>query len=405
VRFRPRFVCALLAVTLTTVLSGAPGFAADPPAADSAPDVAARIATLTAASQTADAAARRADARRDGITADVAAARVREAAAESTLAALDQVAAEAKAQAEAAQGRVAQVVRQAYVDGGTGADYIAGILDASSAADLSRRQELTNRVGERQDELAREYRRARARAVRSADEARSARDAILGQVAAFENQLPAATQAATAAEAAAATARLKLDEWTSVAGGPDTPIMGVSRLTGDELARWFAAQHREARTTVPIGELADDYISEGDAAGVRGDIAFAQSILETGSFSFPEKGQVHPADNNFSGLGACDSCATGRTYPDALTGVRAQIQLLRAYADPNMTAENLGHPPVDPKLLDFFLKGRAPTWAGLTGTWATSTTYAPKIFEVYLRILAWVTDHPDPRATGADGRE
>ena len=49
----------------------------------------------------------------------------------------------------------------------------------------------------------------------------------------------------------------------------------------------------------------------------------------------------------------------------------------------------------------FFLKGRAPTWSDLTGTWATSTTYAPKIFEVYFRILAWVTDHPDPRATGS----
>jgi hypothetical protein len=114
---------------------------------------------------------------------------------------------------------------------------------------------------------------------------------------------------------------------------------------------------------------------------------------------------VRPADNNFAGIGACDTCSTGRGYPDARTGVRAQIQLLRAYADPSVTATNLGYPPVDPKLPSFFLKGRAPTWSGLTGTWATSTTYAPKIFELYFRILAWVSDHPDPSATGADGRE
>ena len=51
-------------------------------------------------------------------------------------------------------------------------------------------------------------------------------------------------------------------------------------------------------------ELAQDYIDEGTAAGVRGDIAFAQSILETGSFYFPDGGQLTPQDNNFAGMDA-----------------------------------------------------------------------------------------------------
>ena len=40
-------------------------------------------------------------------------------------------------------------------------------------------------------------------------------------------------------------------------------------------------------------------------------VAFAQSILETGYFSFPGGGQLVPSDNNFAGIGACDSCAAG----------------------------------------------------------------------------------------------
>ncbi len=54
---------------------------------------------------------------------------------------------------------------------------------------------------------------------------------------------------------------------------------------------------------MPVAQLAQFYIEEGEAAQVRGDIAFAQSILETGSFSFPDGGQLTPTDNNFAGHG------------------------------------------------------------------------------------------------------
>ena len=39
-------------------------------------------------------------------------------------------------------------------------------------------------------------------------------------------------------------------------------------------------------------------------------------------------------DNNFAGIGWCDSCPHGFDFPDAETGVRAQMQLLRIYVDP-----------------------------------------------------------------------
>ncbi len=397
--FRSLLACALLAVVTATALPAAPSSAAE-----ISPEPASRIPPLSATVRAADAEVARTAAQRDGITADLGLARGRQASADVTLAGLDVAEKTAQAEAGVAKARVARVVVQAYVQGGSGADVISGILDAADAAELSRNQELTHRVGNRQQDVLQEFRRARVRAQRATDTARTARDEIQREVTRLDNALPGAARAAADAEQVAATARFQLDRWTSVQAGPDTPIMGAGRLTGTDLARWFRAQRRDARTTVSIEELTAIYISEGDAAGVRGDIAFAQSVLETGLFFFPDRGQVHPADNNFAGIGACDSCSTGRGYPDARTGVRAQIQLLRAYADATVTATNLGNPPVDPKLPSFFLKGRSPTWNGLTGTWATSTTYAPKIFELYFRILAWVSDHPNPRTTGTNGR-
>ena len=64
---------------------------------------------------------------------------------------------------------------------------------------------------------------------------------------------------------------------------------------------------------------------------MRGDVAFAQSILETGGFANPGSAAT---DNNFAGIGWCDSCKHGFNFPDAQTGVRAQLQLLRIYVDP-----------------------------------------------------------------------
>ncbi len=182
-----------------------------------------------------------------------------------------------------------------------------------------------------------------------------------------------------------------LNRWLSIQGGTSTPIMGHSVLSASELANWFVSSGRHAHLTVPIGTLAQDYINEGAAEGVRGDIAFAQSVLETGSFGFPDYGQVTTGDNNFAGIGACDSCSNGYQFPDALTGVRAQIQLLRNYADRNATAARLTYPPVLPNFDSFGLQGSAPTWNGLTGRWASATNYGDKILGVYVQILSAAT--------------
>jgi hypothetical protein len=159
-------------------------------------------------------------------------------------------------------------------------------------------------------------------------------------------------------------------------------ILGPAVLSADELAGWFSGSGRRASLTVSLPVLAADFESAGAVAGVRADIAFAQSVLETGYFSFPGFGQVRVADNNFAGIGACDSCGSGFHFPDALTGVTAQMQLLHAYAT---TSQPVPGPLPGP----FRVSGCCPTWMQLTGVWATASDYGIKILKLYLSMVQW----------------
>ena len=158
-------------------------------------------------------------------------------------------------------------------------------------------------------------------------------------------------------------------------------ILGQSLLTAGDLAAWFASTGHTANTTVPIDQLAADYQTAAAATGVRFDVAFAQSVVETGFFSFPAGGQLTPADNNFAGIGACDSCSHGWHFPDAQTGVSAQLQLLEAYASPK--------PIPTPLIGSVGVGGCCPNWMALAGKWASSTVYGISIMTIYQQMLAW----------------
>ena len=174
------------------------------------------------------------------------------------------------------------------------------------------------------------------------------------------------------------------------------PIMGQSVLTGAELAAWFKSTGQRAHlmNDTPIDDLAEMYVTEGNTENVRGDLAFAQAVLETGSFG-------HATDNNFAGIGACDSCTSEYLFPSPRDGVRAQIQLLRNYADPFSRASMLKNPPdatlhgADPvraaQAFDSFpFKGKAPVWNVMgAGNWATDPLYAGKVLTIYSRMLAF----------------
>ena len=172
------------------------------------------------------------------------------------------------------------------------------------------------------------------------------------------------------------------------ANAASTPVMARSQLTAADLVGWYRSTGKTNRSTEGIDALAGYFIQEGADEGVAGDLAFAQAIVETGYFAFSSR--VLPTFNNFSGLGAVDSGTSAEMFPDARTGVRAQIQHLRAYADPTVTASNLSHPLVDTRFNKVSPKGRASTWDQFGGgNWATDPVYAPKVLGIHQAIVDW----------------
>lgn len=183
-----------------------------------------------------------------------------------------------------------------------------------------------------------------------------------------------------------------------------TSVMGPPSMSAKQLAGFYfetVMLPRLARgevpcyrATVPLEELTDAFIAEGAAEGVRGDVAFVQSMLETGNFCWPG-GQVRPSDNNFAGLGATDG-GGGRNvarFPTARIGVRAQMQHLRAYAD---DGAHCGPPCYDSRFELVQPHGKAPYWDQFgNGIWASSTNdYAGRILRRFAEALAYRDTHP-----------
>jgi len=169
--------------------------------------------------------------------------------------------------------------------------------------------------------------------------------------------------------------------------------MGPAQLSADRLVAWFKTRQPQPSgvyaATVPVETLARIFIEEGAAEGVTGDVAFMQSIVETGWFRF--NGSVPAHFNNFAGIGATDTNPAPLQFPDARSGVRAQIQHLRAYGDPTATActvPPLHNPCLDPRFDLVTPKGKARTWNQLgNGNWATASTYATTILTLYQEAL------------------
>jgi flagellum-specific peptidoglycan hydrolase FlgJ len=178
------------------------------------------------------------------------------------------------------------------------------------------------------------------------------------------------------------------------------PILGQPQLTAAQIAGWFHSTGRGYRLAggTTIDQLAQMYVQEGDDEYVKGDVAFAQAVLETGFFR-------SALDNNYSGIGACDSCSGEIAFPTPRDGVRAQIQHLRNYADPTSRASKLSHPPEAPlygsdaaraasNFDTFFAKGSAQTWQVMgKGHWATDPFYATKVIGIYIQMVAYAAGY------------
>jgi N-acetylmuramoyl-L-alanine amidase CwlA len=140
-------------------------------------------------------------------------------------------------------------------------------------------------------------------------------------------------------------------------------ILGTSETTAEQMATYVLKHNQNPQIAVDIYDLAEMYLQEASIEGVRGDIAFAQSIYETGYFKYG--GDVKPEQNNYSGIGATGGGVAGATFESPIIGVRAQIQHLKAYASKNGLQQDC----VDPRY-SLVTKGIAPNLEDLAGRWA-----------------------------------
>lgn len=194
-----------------------------------------------------------------------------------------------------------------------------------------------------------------------------------------------------------------------VDGGASTPTVpdtsGYTEITGTAAAT--AAQMRAYITKInpDAPDLAAIHLEEGEKEGIRGDVAFAQSCLETGNWRFG--GDVKPEQNNYCGMGATGGGVAGNSFETPRLGIRAQIQHLKAYAN----TEPLSGDLIDPRFA-YVKRGCAPyvEWLGIQENpegrgWASGADYGAKILKILAAILATAIEpekevDPDPPAVG-----
>lgn len=177
-----------------------------------------------------------------------------------------------------------------------------------------------------------------------------------------------------------------------------TEIMGKAKASAQQMALFARSKNAEPQLPAcSLEQLAQFFLEEGEAEGVRGDVAFAQSLHETGFFKYG--GIVLPTQNNYAGIGALNGNAKGQaaTFPDPRTGVRAQIQHLKAYA----SEEALVNGCVDPRF-SLVTRGSAQyvEWLGASDNpngkgWAVpGKGYGGKIVALLGQIMAFEVPRP-----------
>ena len=189
--------------------------------------------------------------------------------------------------------------------------------------------------------------------------------------------------------AAKVTAQLSGSGSTGGTGTADdgTAIMGTAKATAAQMQAYI----RGVNPNVPqsVIDMIPLYISEGKAEGVCGDVAFAQSCLETGNFGFAGSA-VTLSQNNFCGMGVTAAGVKGNSFTSPQIGIRAQIQHLQAYA----STAALKQACIDPRY-KYVKRGCAPyvEWLGQQENpqglgWAAGAGYGEKILRILADVIA-----------------
>lgn len=164
-------------------------------------------------------------------------------------------------------------------------------------------------------------------------------------------------------------------------------IAGEAVATAAQMVAYIKA--KRPRVEQSVIDMIPLYLTEGKTEGIAGDIAFAQSCIETGNFAFPaETCAVTLAQNNFAMMGVTATFAKGESFATPQLGIRAQIQHLKAYAN----SEALVGDCVDPRF-KYVSRGSAPyvEWLGQQENpkgkgWATAKGYGDRILAVLAEI-------------------
>lgn len=195
-------------------------------------------------------------------------------------------------------------------------------------------------------------------------------------------------------------------------------IMGKSQLTAEQMKQFLLSKNPiPSIGGMDMLEFCQLYIEEGEAEGVRGDYAFAQSCYETGYFKFGNS--VLPQQNNYAGIGATNNSSIGKGawFDSQRKGVRAQIQHLKAYA----SYDRLNQEYADPRF-KYVTRGSAQYLEDLAGKWAVpgypdkysnyeeayknGETYGQKILSIYNQIAkVFVKPEEDNNVVENDNNE
>jgi len=169
------------------------------------------------------------------------------------------------------------------------------------------------------------------------------------------------------------------------------PIMGPSAVTIEQMVAYFNASGATFPSEI-LGQGGADSIEvfstifyeEAQAEGVRVEVAFTQTMKETGWLRFGGDSVIEQF--NFSGLGTTGGGVKGIFFPDVRTGVRAQIQHLKAYATDQPLNQELVPENVR---FDYVTRGSAPyvEWLGQNENpegkgWATHEGYGYRIVDM-----------------------
>lgn len=166
-----------------------------------------------------------------------------------------------------------------------------------------------------------------------------------------------------------------------------TTITGTAKATVGQMRAYIKAKNPAVPSSVL--DMIPLYLSEGAVEGIRGDVAFAQSCLETGNFGFAGSA-VTLDQNNFCGMGVTANGLKGNSFDTPQLGIRAQIQHLKAYAN----TDALKNTCIDPRF-QYVERGSAAyvEWLGQQENpkgkgWAAGAGYGEKILNILKAILS-----------------